>query len=296
MAYISWVKINVDMFDNKKIKYIRTLPDGNNICLIWIMLLTMAGRCNANGTIFLTEKVPYTLKMLIDTLGFKEKTIKAALSNLETLGMIHTDGDGYITITGWADHQNVDGMEKIREQTRQRQRKFRAEHKKSIGINPDDKCAYCGDVATTIDHIVPVSKGGLDVPENVVPSCLQCNQQKINKDLADFLNCTLMFPLQFKVNHSLVQSDDRLMKHVTYNASEKRYVTLQVTQCNATEKEREKEREELLYPSYLAEKNFSDSAKNVEKPVENCEDPLARAREHWEALRQKMASGSDHAL
>ena len=74
MADVKWVKITTDMFDNRKIKYLRTLPDGNSVILIWIMLLTMAGRCNSSGMIFLTENIPYTTKMLADELNFEENT------------------------------------------------------------------------------------------------------------------------------------------------------------------------------------------------------------------------------
>lgn len=49
------------------------------------------------------------------------------------------------------------------------------------------KCAYCGETATTIDHITPVSKGGNSVPGNVVPACQSCNSSKRNKDLFSWL-------------------------------------------------------------------------------------------------------------
>ena len=52
MAEVKWIKLNTAMFDNSKIKYIRTLPEGNNMVLIWVMLLSKAGKCNANGFIF----------------------------------------------------------------------------------------------------------------------------------------------------------------------------------------------------------------------------------------------------
>lgn len=107
------------MFDNKKIKHIRKLPEGNNIVLIWVMLLTMAGRCNANGFIFLTENIPYTNKMLADELGFDENVIQIALNALEKFDMIVRDGD-LLSIPGWEEHQNIKGLEKIREQTRTR--------------------------------------------------------------------------------------------------------------------------------------------------------------------------------
>jgi 5-methylcytosine-specific restriction endonuclease McrA len=38
-------------------------------------------------------------------------------------------------------------------------------------------CAYClrGDLKLTIDHVIPVSKGGPHTAENVVPACKHCN-------------------------------------------------------------------------------------------------------------------------
>ena len=54
------------MFDNRKIRHLRKLPEGNSIVLIWVMLLAMAGKCNDHGKIYLTENIPYTPKMLAD--------------------------------------------------------------------------------------------------------------------------------------------------------------------------------------------------------------------------------------
>lgn len=125
MAEIKWVKLTTDMFDNRKIKHLRRLPDGNNIVLIWVMLLTMAGRCNSGGMIFLTENIPYTPKMLADELDFEENTVQLALGALEQLNMIVID-NGFFTIAGWQEYQNIEGMDKIREQNRLRQAKFKA--------------------------------------------------------------------------------------------------------------------------------------------------------------------------
>ena len=128
MAEVKWIKITTDMFDNRKIKHLRRLPDGNNIVLIWVMLLTMAGRCNSNGMIFLTENIPYTPKMLADELDFEKNTVQLALQALESLGMIVTN-NGYFAIAGWEEYQNIEGMEKIREQNRIRKQRQREKEK-----------------------------------------------------------------------------------------------------------------------------------------------------------------------
>lgn len=124
MAEVKWIKITTDMFDNRKIKHLRRLPDGNNIVLIWIMLLTMAGRCNSGGMIFLTENIPYTTKMLADELNFEENTVKLALEALERFGMI-VSKEEYFAIAGWDEHQNIEGLDKIRAQNRLRKQKQR---------------------------------------------------------------------------------------------------------------------------------------------------------------------------
>lgn len=129
MSEVKWIKITVDMFDNRKIKAIRKLPEGNNIILIWVMLLSLAGRCNASGMIFLTENIPYTNKMLADELGFEESVICVALDTLERFGMISRDDSLLICVNNWAEYQSVDGMDKIREQTRKRVREFREREK-----------------------------------------------------------------------------------------------------------------------------------------------------------------------
>ncbi len=123
MSEVKWIKITTDMFDNRKIKHLRRLPDGNSIVLIWVMLLTLAGRCNAGGMIFLTETIPYTAEMLADELGFEETTVILAVDALKKLGMIQIDG--FLQVSNWEKYQNVEGMESIREQTRLRVAKHR---------------------------------------------------------------------------------------------------------------------------------------------------------------------------
>ena len=135
MADVKWVKITTDMFDNRKIKHLRKLPEGNSIVLIWVMLLTMAGRCNSGGMIFLTENIPYTPKMLADELGFEENTVQLALQALEQFNMVVTD-HGYFTIAGWDEYQNIDGLEKIREQNRLRKAAQR-ERQKALPMSRD---------------------------------------------------------------------------------------------------------------------------------------------------------------
>lgn len=128
MPEVKWIKLNVDMFDHHKIRYLRRLPEGNNIVLVWIMLLTLAGRCNSGGMIFLTENIPYTASMLADELGFKENTVNMALSQLEMLGMIYCD-EQYFTITNWNKYQALERSNDMREYNRLAKQRSRCKKK-----------------------------------------------------------------------------------------------------------------------------------------------------------------------
>lgn len=179
MADVKWIKITVDMFDNRKIKHLRKLPDGNNLVLIWVMLLTIAGRCNANGMIFLTENFPYSTKMLADELDFEENTIKLALNVFEMLGMVKLDGD-YMSITGWDEYQNTDKLSEIREYNRLAKQKERARKKQItlVNDNVNDKSMTsqpCQDTDIDIDKDIDIdiyinNKGDSEKPDHVSES------------------------------------------------------------------------------------------------------------------------------
>ncbi len=47
-------------------------------------------------------------------------------------------------------------------------------------------CAYCQRKATTVDHVVPTSRGGTNAEGNLVACCYGCNEAKANKPLLVF--------------------------------------------------------------------------------------------------------------
>lgn len=62
-------------------------------------------------------------------------------------------------------------------------------------------CAYCGDAADTIDHVVPRSRGGAHAWENCVASCTRCNHRKGDR-LIEELGWTLRWdPLAPRGSH-----------------------------------------------------------------------------------------------
>ncbi|MGS2750081.1 phage replisome organizer N-terminal domain-containing protein [Bacillus zanthoxyli] len=125
MADVKWIKLSTSMFEDEKIRLIESLPDADTLLIIWIKLLSQAGRTNANGYIFLSENIPFTEEMLSTLFNRPIATVRLALQTFKQFGMIDITDDQYICISNWEKHQNVDGLEKIREQNRLRKQKQR---------------------------------------------------------------------------------------------------------------------------------------------------------------------------
>jgi len=50
--------------------------------------------------------------------------------------------------------------------------------RRAVFVRDDHTCQYCGGRAENVDHVIPRSRGGLHVWENVVAACRRCNSRK----------------------------------------------------------------------------------------------------------------------
>lgn len=154
MAEVQWIKLYIDMFDKRKIKKLRRLPAGNDILLIWIMLLAIAGKCNAGGIIYITEDVPFTDEDLADELDFDVNTIRLALTAFVNLKMIDLKGDissvdgALIKVKNWEEYQSQDKLAELREQTRKRVAKSREKKRllEECNVTVTLPVTHCNDI------------------------------------------------------------------------------------------------------------------------------------------------------
>lgn len=131
MAEISWIKLKTTMFDDEKIRLIQAVPESDAILVIWIRLLVLAGKTNDDGLIYIQRNMPYSEEMLATLFGKNVNTVRLALTTLASFNMIDLSNDGLIAISNWEKHQNVEGMEKVREQNRLRAKKHYEKKKNS---------------------------------------------------------------------------------------------------------------------------------------------------------------------
>ena len=124
MADVKWIKVATKVFDNRKIRQIEKMPEGDTIIVIWFKLLCLAGNINDNGMIYFTEEMPYTDEMLATEFNRPTQIIKLALNVFQKFKMIELIDD-VLYISSWEKYQNIEGLEKIREQTKKRVAKHR---------------------------------------------------------------------------------------------------------------------------------------------------------------------------
>ena len=81
-------------------------------------------------------------------------------------------------------------------------------YRQSIYEAWDHCCGYCGEEATSLDHIVPRFKSGSNNRNNLVPACRRCNQNKASHDMEEWYRKQAYF------------CPDRLAKIVTWQEQE----------------------------------------------------------------------------
>lgn len=137
MSSVKWIKINIDMFDDEKIKIIQAMPEGDSLLVVWIKLITLAGKTNDGGYIYIAENMPYTEEMLSTIMNKPINTIRLALNTFLSLKMIEEDTKG-IYLINFEKHQSLDKMEKLKEQNRIRVAKYRDKKKQELLECNDD--------------------------------------------------------------------------------------------------------------------------------------------------------------
>jgi 5-methylcytosine-specific restriction endonuclease McrA len=57
--------------------------------------------------------------------------------------------------------------------------------RRAVFARDGGRCVYCGAAATSLDHVVPKSRGGPHTWDNVVSACSRCNHTKADRGIAE---------------------------------------------------------------------------------------------------------------
>lgn len=157
MANVKWIRIATDIFNNEKIRLIESMPEGDTIIVIWFKLLAIAGTVNDNGNVYFTKELPYTDQMLSTVFNRPLTTIQLAIETFTRFGMIEIVND-IIHISNWEKYQNIEGLEKIREQTRVRVARHRETKKLECNVTSNATVTQGNETDIDIDKEKDIDK------------------------------------------------------------------------------------------------------------------------------------------
>lgn len=165
---VKWIKVSVNLFDDEKIRQIRSLPEGNSMCLIWLQLLLLAGKVNQDGMLVLNHtEIAYTDDMLATHFEMPMNTVLMALETFKRFGMIEIV-DNIYHITNWQKYQQPEpeaseALDKIREQSRESSKRYRDKQR----IAPPEKVEALPSPYAKY-HLILIDKTSFDVTQEMI--------------------------------------------------------------------------------------------------------------------------------
>ena len=109
-----YVKLRTDMYDNTKFKIIDMKPERDLIHYVWTRIVTLAGKVNLEGDLYMSKTLPYTIETLAIEFNRDIEQVKLALDVFIELEMIELMEGNIYRVKNFAKHQNIKVKEKIK--------------------------------------------------------------------------------------------------------------------------------------------------------------------------------------
>lgn len=137
MADIKWIKLDVGIFADEKIKVVMSMPEGKSLVIIWLKILCLAGRINNSGVLMVNSTIPYTVEMLSAVFDESESIMRLAIDTFQRLGMID-QFNGALLLPNWEKHQSEDRLKEIQNQAAARVARHRERQRLKTTCNVTD--------------------------------------------------------------------------------------------------------------------------------------------------------------
>ena len=132
MYKLQWLKIDANLFANRKIQILLKEPDGDIYIRVWIQLLIIAMECNKEGNLVIGENKPMTIEYFSKIMGKSFEKMEEIIEKFLELEMIIIENEVY-KIKNWNKYQSIETYEKYKEQGRLRQQRYREKLKSENG-------------------------------------------------------------------------------------------------------------------------------------------------------------------
>lgn len=157
---VKWIKMMVGMFDGMSFKKIKRAKIGgesfrDKLTAVWFELMDFAGKCNHDGALISPSEIPFTdLADIATMIDRDEEELRLCMAFFINEGMVKVVDDIY-SLSNWAEYQNQQGLDKIRESKRLAQARWR-EKQKALPSTVD------APVESTVDSTVDACRISVD--------------------------------------------------------------------------------------------------------------------------------------
>lgn len=132
MYKLQWLKIDANLFANRKIQILLKESDGDIYIRVWIQLLIIAMECNKEGNLVIGDNKPMTIEYFSKIMGKSYEKMEEIIEKFLELEMIILENEVY-KIKNWNEYQSIETYEKYKEQGRLRQQRYREKLKSENG-------------------------------------------------------------------------------------------------------------------------------------------------------------------
>ncbi|MDU1229872.1 MAG: phage replisome organizer N-terminal domain-containing protein [Clostridium sp.] len=269
MADVKWVRVSIEMFNDPKLKIINSMEEKDLINYVWMRTLLLAGRSNKDGSLFINDNMPYTMKTLAIEFDRTLDEIKLCFKILRKLEMIEFNENKIFMVKNWAKHQNIEGLEKLKKQNCERVAKHRAK-KRQLEENINDEELSIAD-----------NKKGKDN--------LKCNNENIEDELSANISVNLCATTETlnDDNNKVTYNNTETFKTEKHNITENKGNITVMEQNKKENKTKKKNKIEIENSKGIDEKNASQDTGKV-KFEKECNSILSTAAikllQHYEQV------------
>ncbi len=195
---LSFIKLDINIMNDTKIKIIRKMPDGDSLLVLWIGILCLGMQSGRPGILEVGDGIPFTLQGLHDELDIPLNTVTLGLETFKKLKMIEFFDDQSIYITNFEKHQELDKIEFEKEKVRLRVQKHR-----ELKRIPQNNVTVTGVTCNKAE--------------------IKCNDTDQDKDKETYINKELDIDIDIDTKISFIQFWDLYDKKVDRPKCEKKW-------------------------------------------------------------------------
>ncbi len=122
---LTFIKLDINILNDTKIKLIRKMPDGDSLLVLWIGVLCLAMKSGTPGILEIGDGIPFTPEALSVDLDIPINTVRLGLSVFEQYRMIEVMEDGGIYIVNFDKHQKTEKINANAEKSKIRSQRYR---------------------------------------------------------------------------------------------------------------------------------------------------------------------------